>query len=143
VTKQREYATDGTLAFTLRQVTIGVDSDGDPVSSCIVEPSDGEPTTKKRLPKLTGAPAVGLAQLRNCINSDAAILPASNHIPTGAKGVTLALWRTHLEKAGVINPDGNPREQFRRIRVTLQDRGFIGVWGDHVWLSHAVTSASQ
>jgi hypothetical protein len=34
-----------------------------------------------------------------------------------------------------VNEDGNPREQFRRIRVTLQEQGYIGVWDDFVWVN--------
>ena len=33
------------------------------------------------------------------------------------------LWRDRLTKLAIINAKGNPREQFRRIRVTLQTLG--------------------
>jgi hypothetical protein len=38
-----------------------------------------------------------------------------------------------LLKASIINRDGNPREQFRRIHVTLSNAGLIGIWNDIVW----------
>ena len=138
VTKQRDFATEGSFSFKLRQVEFDVDHDGDPVTSCILEEAESAASPKKPA-KLTGAAAVGMEQLRNCLAMNAAHIPASEHVPTGANGVTLDLWRRYLEQAGVINPDGNPREQFRRIRVTLQEHGFIGVWGEFVWASHAVT----
>jgi hypothetical protein len=138
VTKQRDGATEGQVAFRLRQVELGEDEDGDAVTSCVVEPADSTAPVRKR-PKLTGAAAVGLEQLRNCLADHAAEMPASSHIPAGFRGVTLTYFRSYLEKAGVINPDGNPREQFRRIRVTLQERGYIGVWEDFVWLSQPDT----
>jgi hypothetical protein len=142
VTKQRDGATEGQIAFRLRQVKLGKDQDGEPVTSCVVEPVSG-PIKNTRQGKLSGAARVGFDQLRNCMADHSADLPASAYLPGGTKGVTLTLWRGYLEKAGVINPEGNPREQFRRIRVTLQERGFIGVWDDFVWLSHPVTLASQ
>jgi hypothetical protein len=142
VTKQRDGATEGQIAFCLRQVKLGADQDGEPVTSCIVDPVFGSIKTPRQ-GKLSGAARVGFDQLRNCMADHASDLPPSAHIPRAAKGVTLTLWKGYLEKARVINPEGNPREQFRRIRVTLQERGFIGVWDDFVWLSHAVTLASK
>jgi hypothetical protein len=49
------------------------------------------------------------------------------------KGVTLTEWRDRLEKVRVINPDGNPREQFKRIHVTLLNAGAIGIWEEFAW----------
>jgi KaiC/GvpD/RAD55 family RecA-like ATPase len=143
VTKQRELATEGTLTFSLRQVVLGHDQDGDQVTSCILEPVEGVPSPRQKPAKLTGPAKVGFEQLKNCMANHAVDVPASSHVPKGAKGVTLEQWRGFLEKAAVINPKGNPREQFRRIRVTLQDRGFIGVWADFVWLSQSVTTPSR
>jgi hypothetical protein len=143
VTKQREYATDGLLSFSLRQVELGNDQDGDPVTSCILEPIEGVATPQRKPAKLTGSAKVGYDQLANCMADHAADIPFSSHVPKGAKGVTLDQWKGFLEKAGVINPEGNPREQFKRIRVTLQERGYVGVWDNFVWLSHAVTRPSQ
>lgn len=42
VTKQRDYAGSDSFAFTLKAVPLGTDQDGDTVTSCVVEPADGE-----------------------------------------------------------------------------------------------------
>lgn len=42
VTKQRDYQGGETFAFTLRNVTLGMDQDGDEVTSCVVEPADAD-----------------------------------------------------------------------------------------------------
>ncbi|HVC52760.1 MAG TPA: AAA family ATPase [Stellaceae bacterium] len=141
-----EFMKDGqegdVIASRLVPVDLGVDEDGEPITSCIVEPS--EPTTPAPArAKLTGSAKLGLDQLHNAMAAGSEEIPRSEHVPQGVTGVTLTVWRQYLEQAGIINREGNPREQFRRIRVTLQERGFIGVWGDFVWLSHAVTTASQ
>jgi len=143
VTKQRDYATEGNFAFTLRRVELGEDDDGDAVASCVVEACAPDRTAAKPPKQPTGAAKLGLQQLENCLADKAADLPRSEHIPVGRKGVTLDQWRGYLLGASIISPDGNPREQFRRIRVTLQSAGIIGVWSDFVWLSHAVTSPSH
>jgi hypothetical protein len=134
VPKQREYATEGALSFTLRQIELGTDQDGEAVTSCIVVPLEGSQSTRQKHAKLTGAAKVGFEQLKNCMADHADDIPPSKHVPRGAKGVTLDLWRDFLEKAGVVNPKGSPREQFRRISVALQERGLIGVWDNSVWL---------
>jgi hypothetical protein len=43
------------------------------------------------------------------------------------------VWRSSLEKLSIINAKGNPREQFRRIHVTLKNAGLIGIWNGFVW----------
>jgi hypothetical protein len=142
VTKQRELPTEGLLTFALRQVELGSDADGDPITSCVVEPvADTEPSERRQ--KLTGTAKAAFDNFLNCMAEQAEELPASMHIPASVTGVTLKAWRNHLEHAAIINRDGNPREQFRRIRVTLQERGFIGVWGRFAWPSRRVTSVSQ
>jgi KaiC/GvpD/RAD55 family RecA-like ATPase len=134
VIKQRDGPTEGQIAFRLRQVELGTDQDNEWVTSCVVEPVDGSAKPPQKKPhKLPSAAKIGLEQLRNSMTKYVTAIPYSDHVPAGAKGVPLVLWREYLIKAGVINEDGNPREQFRRIRVTLQEHGYIGVWGDFVW----------
>jgi hypothetical protein len=142
VVKVRDGETGAKFQFKLEVVELDTDGDGDPIRSGVViaVADDGTPRRAETgKAKLTGAARVGLEQLRNCMADNSVEMPVSAHIPAGFRGVTLAYWRGYLEKAGVINTEGNPREQFRRIRVTLQERGFIGVWDDFVWLSHPVT----
>jgi energy-coupling factor transporter ATP-binding protein EcfA2 len=137
ITKQRDYATEGAFAFTLRRIELGEDDDGDVVTSCVVEPAEGDRWKKPKPP--SGAAKLGLAQLNNCLAEQAIDLPSNSHIPLGFRGVTLEAWKNYLLAAAIINREGNPREQFRRIRVTLQSSGIIGVWDDFVWLSRPVT----
>lgn len=137
VTKQRDYATDGDFGFTLRRIELGQDEDGDAITSCVVEPTEGERAKRPKQP--TGVAKLGLAQLNNCLADQSVDLPRDANIPLGLKGVTLEAWKTYLLAAAIINHEGNPREQFRRIRVTLQSTGIIGVWNDFVWVSRPVT----
>ena len=49
--------------------------------------------------------------------------------------VSVDLWREHLLSAGIIDRGGkNPRQDFKRLRLGLQDKGAIRAWSDHVWL---------
>jgi hypothetical protein len=46
---------------------------------------------------------------------------------------TLTTWRKRLAAKGIINPEGNPHEQFKRIHMKLQNLKKIGVWEGFVW----------
>ena len=130
MTKQRDAPTEGSVSLRLRHVQLGIDDDGEPVTSCMVERAEPQP---RQVKKLTGAAKVAFDQLSNCLVDHAQEIPPSMHVPAGVTGVTLDLWRRYLENAEIVNPKGSPREQFRRIRVTLQGFGLIGVWGGFVW----------
>jgi hypothetical protein len=128
---------DGTagaeIRSTLKVVDLGEDEDGEPITSCVVEPAEGDGCPRKRRKQPTGAAKLGLEKLHECIIERGNVAPASDKIPAGVVGVTLAHWRDYLAKAAIINMEGSYREQFRRIRVTLETGGFIGVWDDFVW----------
>lgn len=131
ITKQRDLPTEGDYQFRLENVTLGEDIDGDPVTSCYVTACDEAVFRPKK--KLASIPALALQELENCISNHGFTAPGSNHIPGGVTGVTSTLWRDTLIMAGIINKEGNYREQFKRINVTLKSEGFIGSWDEFVW----------
>ena len=118
---------------TLKVIEVGTDEDGEPVTSCIVEPSDGAPGGSRKPKKINPAAKQALALMQEAMVDYATPAPATAHAPEGVLGVTKVLWRSYCENGGIINPHGNPREQLRRIIVTLKDAGLIGVWDDFVW----------
>lgn len=133
IKKQRDLPTEGEFSFSLKSIELGIDEDGEVVSSCVVDPADEKYKPKKRK-RLTGKAALGYAALVDCIARGPMPAPASNYIPSGVVGVTFNLWRETLILGGAINQNGNPREQFTRIVVTLKNEGFIGAWDDFAWV---------
>lgn len=143
-----EYMKDGeggaVIRSDLRRVELGQDVDGDPLTSLVVDAAEGDaPPKQRRPPKVPPAAKQALALLVVCMETGAVRAPVSDHIPAGVRGVTKAVWRAYLEKGGIINPEGNPREQLRRIIVTLKDAGLIGLWDDFVWPVTSRHMASQ
>ena len=124
--------------FRLHPVILGTDADGETITSCVVETARGTPSKAKR--PLTGAALIELNQLRNCMAQSVTDIPSSTHVPNGAKGVLVQLWKDYLIQAKTINEDGNPREEFKRIYVTLQERRYMefGVIMSG-WLPHCHT----
>jgi hypothetical protein len=57
-------------------------------------------------------------------------------------GVTLDQWREHLLSAGIISHDGNPREEFKRIKEKLLSERLIAIWEDRVWIARNVSHSN-
>ena len=123
--------------FKLEPFELGRDEDGDPITTAIVsaEQIGGDQSRTKKKEKLAPVPKAALRSLFECI-ADGKTVPVPNdpHIPKSVtSGTSLSHWRCDAQKRGIINADGNPREQFRRIRVTLINADRIGIWEDFVW----------
>jgi AAA domain len=134
-----EYMKDGpdagtTILSRLEAVEVGIDEDGEPITSCVVVPIDGgKPTRATKTAKLSPIPRAALRHLHECLAERGRPATDNDHVPAEAKTVTSTEWKDQLLKASIINRDGNPREQFRRIHVTLSNAGLIGIWNDIVW----------
>lgn len=139
VSKQREGQSGAVMPFKLEMVRLGYDRDDEPVTSCVVEhmKNDDAARDPKKAPKeLSETAQLGLAQLYNCASKYVTPLPASDHVPNGAKGVKIEEWKQYLFKAGLINQDAGYRTQFKRMCATLQSAGYIGIWDDWVCINH-------
>jgi hypothetical protein len=120
-----------TIVSRLERVELGKDDDGDPITSCIIVPVEGAVTNKAS--KLSPKAVSGLRALHGCLAEMGKPAPASNHIPETVQTVTLDEWKDYCEKLAVINKKGNPREEFKRLHVTLRNAGAIGIWDNNVW----------
>jgi KaiC/GvpD/RAD55 family RecA-like ATPase len=122
VTKQREFATEGSLSFMLRLVELGIDREGDPITSCIVEPADSEQLARKpSRPKLSDKQQIAFDTLRRAVTVNGQPAPAHNHIPNSATIVPEDLWR-RFYLAGTSadgQSDDTRRKAWRDARVTL------------------------
>jgi hypothetical protein len=131
--KARDGVEGPIASFALTFSELGTDEDGDPFGTCVVVPSESGKSTRKAI-RLSEIQQAGLRYLHECVADFGQISPSIDlHIPVGVKVVTLVEWRERLEKVGVVNREGNPREQFKRICVKLQNVGAIGIWEDFVW----------
>jgi hypothetical protein len=132
-----EYMKDGEagaeIASALRVVELDPDEDGEPVTSCVVDPAESGAASPRKPKKINAAAQQALALLHECMAAGATDAPASTHIPGGTRGVTKKAWQSYCEKGGIINADGSPRQELKRIIVGLKDAGSIGIWGDFVW----------
>jgi hypothetical protein len=137
-----EYMKDGPegaeFVSSLEAIEVGVDDDGDPITSCVVEPVEtgivpGEPR-KKSLP---ASARCALDLLRKAVIEAGMAAPQSAHIPPGASVVGKDLWRSYCY-AGAISDSDSPearRKAFGRAAETLLAARVIGLWNDLVWIA--------
>jgi hypothetical protein len=119
------------IGSKLERVELGLDDDGDPISSCVIVKA--EVTKKER--KLSAAPQLALDQLHEILADSGEIPPANSHIPNHTRACDMNLWREYFYK---VYPSGKPdakQKAFVRAFLTLQERKIVGAWGDLAWIA--------
>ena len=118
----------------LEVVIIGVDQDGDDVTSCVLREVEGSTDAKPKV-KIPPSAKVALELLWRAIVDAGTVPPASNNIPPNTRTVSLTLWRTYCDHGTVANSDkpNTLRKTFARAAECLQSAKLIGVWSDQVW----------
>jgi hypothetical protein len=132
-----EWMKDGpegaVIGSRLETIELGLDDDGDEISSCVVEPTEpGEVAAKSTVPP---AAKLALQCLHEALIDFGTIPPASNHIPPNTRTCPAVRWR-ELCAAKTITDSDKPdsqRKAFVRATEKLQELGLIGVWKDQVW----------
>jgi hypothetical protein len=136
VTKQREYPTEGKLYFSIRQVELGIDAEGDAVTACVIDEEDRPAGARSRKPKLSSAQQRALQLLQTAIDEAGEIPPASNHIPANTRCVTEELWRRYCYQGGISAGDQNAKRMaFTRAAEALVATACVGKWDPFVWLA--------
>jgi len=120
-----------TIVSRLEQVDLGLDEDGDALTSCIIVPSEAGPEPPAR--PLTGINKIAFDALIRAVLDAGDQPPASNHIPPGMKAVSVELWREYFYNLRPDEAAEAKKKSFQRARDNLQSRSIIGVWGQWVW----------
>ncbi len=136
VIKHRDGPGGGEIGFNLRQVYLGDDQDGDPVTSCVVEPTDFIPTKKEKPKKLSERLQVILDALRHAVNEEGQPVLDTNGWNVNLKGVPIEVWRAHLLKVEERNP--NFKQLWNRRRELIEI-GEVMVEGELAWPVTKVT----
>jgi hypothetical protein len=121
-------------------VEVGVDDDGDPISSLVVEEIEAadqqrRSDRKKVQPNLSPKQQIALDQLRKAISAYGQPAPPHNYIPTNAPVVSTELWRRfYLSGTSADEQNDNTRRKaWRDARDALQAKGVIGICDEMVW----------
>jgi hypothetical protein len=137
VEKQKDGAAGEAFSFKLQPVELGQDEDGNPVSSCVVIPSEIAPEEKSaRAPRLPPAARIAKESLQKAIAEAGSLIPASNHVPANTIGVPIDLWRRYAYQRSITNgeTDSARRKAFSRAAEVLQANRAVNVWTDWAWI---------
>jgi hypothetical protein len=123
------------IASRLERIEIGIDADGDPISSCVIVPVEGDvPKAATTRRKLSDRQKLALEALTEVALRVGTAPNPDWQLPSGIKTVKVDDWREEMERRSIIDPEGaNPRAAFRQVRDRLATRKLIGVRDGHVW----------
>ena len=131
--KQRDLATPEPVFFDLENVELGLDCDGEPVTSAVVVEADAPSANRK---PLTGRNEVAFNALIEAIRKHGQGRSGED-FPEGRITVEIAKWREEAHLAGLVDPDATPTTKskaFTRAREKLLDADLIRFHGDFVWI---------
>jgi hypothetical protein len=140
--KQKDVDPPADILFALKRIELGVDEDGDAVSSCIVEESEFAPAAVSGKRRLTPKEMIVKAAIERALVASGAFPPSEipdavlNRARTN-KAVRMQDWRAEALPA-LASSDTKPdtaRRTFDRARESLQAVEIIGVWEDWAWLN--------
>ena len=141
IVKNKEDVSGTVFGFNLNVVELGLDEDGDPVTTCLVEETEA-PAKKSDNEKLTPMQKGYLQDIENLMAGDATnvqtVTPHAGMRPQ--KCITREQLRHHLAKVGRFTvPIGEPlankdRAALKRNLEALRDKDRIGISEDYIWL---------
>ena len=133
-TKQRDLEGGKLAAFTLNSVTLGLDADGDPVTSCVVVHQDADLAKKSQRKPLRGMMEVAHQALTDALIEYGVVNASNPAYPAGRKTVSLDEWKAHYlrKRAGDAKPDSLAKD-FKRQLDDLIKHDYVRKQDDRAW----------
>jgi AAA domain len=137
-----EFMKDGTegdsIASRLESVEIGIDEDGESITSCVVVQSEAScAKAPKRGKTLSKSAQIALTALQRAVTKAGEQPPPSNHIPPNVRTVSVSLWREYAYGLGISGSDEQRAKQkaFKAGAEALLAAEIVGAWQEHRWLT--------
>jgi hypothetical protein len=123
------------FASRLEVVELGLDDDGDRITSCVIVPVEGLAPQKEKPKKLPAAAAKALKALHEIIDDAGTIPPHDSYIPPATRAVTVEEWRDHAFRRGISGSGElkSKQQAFRRAFDQLSENQRIAVSEPYVW----------
>jgi hypothetical protein len=130
ITKLKDGEDGADFSFDLQSVTVGVDDDGDNVTSCIVVATDAKAEQKPGR-KLPDSAVVAYRALVDCCNDRGRRVPISG---LNVVGVPLKDWAEWMRRNDVPGTSDEAfRKSMKRAQEALQAAHKVGVQDGYVW----------
>jgi hypothetical protein len=121
------------IVSRLEQIEVGIDDDGEPLTSCVVVPTDiGATRTDIKVPP---SAKLALNALYEAIAESGEVVSGGG-IPPKTRTIPVVRWREVCESKMIADsekPDSKYKA-FVRASKRLQTLKIIGVWNDRVWV---------
>lgn len=143
IRKQKDGEEGVSHPFRLQSVKLGVDDDGDDITSCVVSPSEtgaGEtgPGQVRKAARLTKRAKIALRLLRDCLVDFGEPAPPGFNLPYGVQVVQYGRWRESLVRRlfepGENLTAGAERSAISRVGDELLAANVIGRDNPYVWI---------
>jgi hypothetical protein len=134
VTKANDSAEDEAVCFALESVEIDRDEAGNVTAAPIVIAAQSNAQSRP-VPtrKLSDKQRLALDALARCCADRGQPAPPHFALPGSIMCVPTSAWRDELFAAGVLERSGNPREEFKRLKLGLQARHLTAEREDLAW----------
>jgi hypothetical protein len=128
--KQRDMPTGNDFAYLLHDVEIGLDEDGAPVSSAVVQPT--EPVKKR--PSFSQQQKIGLQALDDALTKHGK-KKGGELLPMNRRCVELATWRSFCDSHELSGgqSDSAQRKAFHSVKQALKKKRLIRIVEGWVW----------
>ncbi len=146
IAKSKDGSDGAERSFRLQVVSLGIDDDGDEITSCVIVPESENGAKSNPRHHLKGANKIAFEALAECrleaIESPREVLDA---LPTvGGRPlfppcvvVPEALWRERCYAKGISTADQDAKKKaFGRARKALFDLGLVRTQADYCWLAN-------
>jgi AAA domain-containing protein len=121
------------ICSRLHPVDVGFDSEGDPIGSMVVVPSDKSLANASI--HLSGVNKLAYDSLINAVAEAGEKPPASDHIPQNITVVTEKIWTELFVRTtpGNYSDPDNARRSLVRAATKLKNMNLIGLWKGYAW----------
>lgn len=115
VVKVKDGPAGDTFAFVLREVALGHDSDGDEITTCVVDEADAPSKTSARAKALHPDQELLMRALRLCVDDERTIAVSGPGVAPGTVGVRRSDLKAKMFDIGFSDQDENPDSVKRSI----------------------------
>jgi RecA-family ATPase len=133
--KQRDLEGGKVAAFNLNVINLGNDKDGEPITSCTVQPQDADELKRSKKQKLSGNYQVAHQALHDALKNEGSRVLNSESYPSSRKIVNSEAWylEFQMRRASDNVKEDNNRKAFKRARNWLQEHDYTREYDDKVW----------
>lgn len=130
----KDWETPEPLSLRMETIEIGLDADGEPITSAVVVQDEQQPSGKKRA-HLTLGEEKALNALRNVIANQGEPSPRATGFPESINTVARkAAWAAEYIAMSAEDDPESAKRILRRHRTTLEKKARIGFRNEYVWL---------